>query len=60
MIRRFFYVQAPTGKVLHLQYGKSHSEGPVACGRQSKKGWIWWRHIGQIATPICRQCEWAA
>jgi hypothetical protein len=56
-VRRFFYVRAPRGKVLHIQYGKHHSEGPVKCGRQSAPGWHWMnRGRIQICT-ICKQCD---
>ncbi len=53
-VRRFFYVRAPRGRVLHIQYGKSHSEGPVKCGLQSAKGWSW---MNSGSTPVCKQCK---
>jgi hypothetical protein len=52
-VRRFFYVRAPKGRVLHIQYGKSHSEGPTKCGRQSEKGWLW---MNRGRTPVCKRC----
>ena len=57
-VQRFFYVRPPKGRVRHIQYGKTHSEGPVACGRHSEKGWLWCRpenYRGWI--PVCKQCE---
>jgi len=53
-VRRFFYVRAPRGRVLHIQYGKSHSEGPVKCGLQSAKGWSW---MNRGSTPLCKRCD---
>ena len=53
-VRRFFYVRAPAGRVLHIQYGKSHSEGRVKCGLYSHKGWQWMNR-GRI--PICKRCD---
>jgi hypothetical protein len=52
-IRRFFYVRSPKGSVLHIQYGKSHSSGPVACGRNSEKGWSW---TNRGSVPVCKRC----
>jgi len=52
-VRRFFYVRSPRGRVLHIQYGKSHSSGPVACGRNSEKGWSW---MNRGSTPVCKRC----
>jgi hypothetical protein len=52
-VRRFFYVRSPKGRVLHIQFGKSHSEGPVACGRNSEKDWSWMNR-GNI--PVCKRC----
>jgi len=40
--------------VLHIQFGKSHSEGPVKCGLHSEKGWLW-ESRGSI--PICKRCN---
>ncbi len=53
-VRRFFYVRAPQGRVLHIQYGRYHSEGPVKCGLQSKPGWSW---MNRGRTPICKRCD---
>lgn len=53
-IRRFFYVRSPKGRVLHIQFGKSHSEGPVKCGLHSEKGWSW---VNRGSIPICRRCD---
>jgi hypothetical protein len=52
--RRFFYVRAPTGRVLHIQYGPAHSEGPVKCGRQSAPGWRW---MNRGRAPLCKMCR---
>jgi len=49
-VRRFFYVRSPKGRVLHIQFGKSHT---VACGRNSEKGWSWMNR-GNI--PVCKRC----
>ena len=60
-IKRFFYVRSPKGRVRHIQYGKSHSEGLVACGKYSEKGWLWCQsknHEGFI--PVCEKCIDAA
>lgn len=56
-VRRFFYVRAPNGRVRHIQYGKHHSEGVVACGRHSRPGWRWTQaknHLGFV--PVCPRC----
>lgn len=60
MIRRFFYVKAPHGKTLHIQFGRSHNEGPVACGRQSQPFWVWWHSRKGVKVPVCTQCKRAA
>lgn len=52
-MKRFFYVQAPGAAVVHIQYGRSHSEGPVKCGIQSHKGWAW---MTPRTLPICKRC----
>jgi hypothetical protein len=59
-VRRFFYVAAPYGTRLHIQFGRSHSEGPVACGRQSQPGWSWWHKRKWVRIPLCKQCEASA
>jgi hypothetical protein len=53
-VRRFFYVRAPKGEVLHIQYGRYHNEGPVKCGRQSAPGWHW---MNSGRTPLCKGCQ---
>lgn len=53
-VRRFFYVRAPRGRVLHIQYGRYHSEGPVKCGLQSGPGWSW---MNRGSVPLCKKCD---
>lgn len=53
-VRRFFYVRAPQGRVVHIQYGKTHSARLVKCGRHSEKGWLW---TERGTHPICKQCD---
>ena len=53
-MKRFFYVRSPHGSVVHIQFGKTHSEGPVKCGRHSEKGWLWTQ---RAAHPICKRCD---
>ncbi len=53
-VKRFFYVRAPAGRVVHIQFGKTHSEGVVKCGRYSAPGWIW---TNRGTHPICKRCD---
>lgn len=53
-VTRFYFVRAPHGRVMHMQNGRYHSEGPMRCGRNSKPGWLW---SSRGRTPICKQCE---
>jgi hypothetical protein len=52
--KRFFYVRAPFGRVMHIMYGRGHSEGPTKCGRQCSPGWRW---MNRARTPICKRCN---
>jgi hypothetical protein len=54
-VRRFFYVKAPLGKVAHIQFGRTHSEGPVKCGISSRPGWLWTSRCKDL--PLCKRCE---
>lgn len=54
-VRRFFYTASSRSTHLHIQFGSTHSEGPVACGRKSSPGWSWWqKHRSKL--PVCTQC----
>jgi hypothetical protein len=55
-MKRFFYVARPLGKVKHIMYGKSHSEGLTACGLYVSKGWLWWT-ASRSPLPRCKNCE---
>jgi ribosomal protein L34E len=39
--RRFYYVTAPGGDVVHLHWGKLLEGEKLACGRRLQKGWHW-------------------
>jgi predicted DNA-binding WGR domain protein len=52
-MRRFFYVRAPKGRVLHIFFGKTHSEGTTKCGKFAAKGWGW---MNRGSTPLCKRC----
>lgn len=54
-VRRFFYVRSPQGRVLHIMYGSTHSEGPTVCGIQANKGWAWMNHCG--IRRVCKKCR---
>lgn len=54
-VRRFFYVASPRSARLHIQYGKTHTEGMTACGRVVSAGWSWWqKHTSKL--PVCEAC----
>lgn len=61
-VRRFFYVASARSTTLHVQYGKTHSEGKTACGRIVTTQWSWWAHKGRVSPRMkrCTQCEAAA
>jgi hypothetical protein len=54
--RRFFYVAGPRGRLLHIQFGKTHTEGLTACGKAVSAGWSWWQKRA-AKWPVCARCE---
>lgn len=62
-VKRFFFVQAPLGRVRHVCYSNRHVEGDrTACGLRMLKGWKWAsvsakREMKRL--PLCENCEWA-
>ncbi len=60
-VRKFFYVCAPRGRVMHIQRTRYHPAGRTACGRVSTPDWLWqtgWVWVWQTRgrTPRCKQC----
>lgn len=53
--RRFFYVASPRSVTLHIQYGKTHTEGLTACGRIVSAGWSWWQKRAS-KRRVCECC----
>lgn len=58
-LKRFYYVRAPKGTVVHRNYSKTHSEGITACGLPVFKGWLWWVGV-RPRIARCKNCERAA
>jgi hypothetical protein len=59
-VRRFFYVASARSTTLHIQFGKTHTEGLTACGRVVSPGWSWWAAHRRPDLKRCTQCDRAA
>lgn len=58
-VRRFFYVGAPQGSIVHCSSSRTFTEGsPTWCGAPMRKGWLYW--IGRRSLPktrkFCKRC----
>lgn len=59
-LRRFTYVMAVNGGVLHLAFGKLGEGEKVACGRRMQVKWKWGlRYIVDPThqIPVCAKCN---
>ncbi len=59
-LRRFTYVIAKTGGVLHLAFGKLGDGEKVACGARMKPKWrfgLRYKIDPTHQVPLCAKCE---
>lgn len=56
-IKRFFYVMSERCETVHIQYGKSHSEGLTACGRMTAPKLWRWMTPRPRGMRVCKVCE---
>lgn len=56
-VKRFAWVAAPFGRVLHMKFGGDELKA-TKCGRDVVPGWMWVasRTILGTAFPICKRC----
>lgn len=59
VIKRVFYVASLRSTVIHIMFGRFHSEGLTACRRVVTKGWYWSKARTRRA-KVCSQCLAAA
>lgn len=59
-VRRFSYITAPAGSVLHLAFGKLLEGEPVACGIRIQPKWRYASHYTLDKEfgkrPVCKRC----
>lgn len=57
-VRRFFYITAPKGAVVHRSEGRI-SGGLMFCGRPIRSGWRYYVQLRTVPKnrTICAQCS---